>query len=154
MVYRKDGDIANVPGSAPGLADSLLREKPSQGVPSERNNHFRLYKLYLPVQVFATGLDFAWEWIPVVGRTTLHHVGDIDILALHADLSKELLQELPSGPNEWPPLLVFPKPGRLSYKHEVSRLRSLSRDSAGPIAGQLAVLTGVYLNGNVLKLGQ
>ena len=154
MVYGKDCNVSNVPCPSPGLADGLLREEPSQGVPSQGHDNLGPHKFNLAIQVFAARLNLTREWVSIVRRPTLHHVGDINVFALHTDLSKKLLQELASGPNEWPPLLVFPKPRRLSYEHNVRRLRTLSRNSARPSARQLAVLAGVYLGGNVLKLGQ
>src|SRR5690606_39390489 len=49
-------------------------------------------------QVALAGVDLLGTAVPIAGRRTLEDMGDVDLLAGHADLAEELAEEAPSSP--------------------------------------------------------
>jgi len=54
-----------------------------------------------------TAPDLIRLWIPILRRTTLDDVGDVDLVPLEVDGLKDLGQELSSSSNKWPSLNVL-----------------------------------------------
>jgi hypothetical protein len=53
------------------------------------------------------GPNFVWLWVPVLRRTALDDIGDIDLFSLKMDRLDDFGQELPCLSDKRPPLKVF-----------------------------------------------
>ena len=85
---------------------------------AKTENQFRFDQRDLFLKIRETGLDFVGLRLPVVRRTALEHVRNIDILPGKADGRKNLVEKLSGLSNERFPLGVFVGAGRLSHNHE------------------------------------
>ena len=80
----------------------------------------------MSVKIFAARGDFGGDRIPVVWRSALDHVGDVHLVPAHADTLEQILQKVPGGTNERPPLAIFMEPRPFADEHYFCGFRAFS----------------------------
>ena len=131
QVQGVPGDLRR-PGPAVHLGDACgVARQELGGEVAERADDLGPDDLDLPEQVRAAGLDLLRLRVAVVGRAALEDVGDVDLLARHADGREQLLEQLAGLAYERPALLVLVVAGRLSHEHQVGAGVSLAEHGLG-----------------------
>src|SRR5437773_9504556 len=114
-------------------------EERARGELAERDDHLRLDDFDLPEQERLAGLDFVLLGVPVLWRTTLDHIRNVDVIAREADRLDDFREELTGAADERDALDVFVMARRLADKHEVGRrIAHSEHDLLPPEAVQLA----------------
>src|SRR5262249_8146573 len=113
---RRDQDrtvpVRELPASQ--LRDALLRlEQQLCGEVAQRDDDARLDEVELALEIGAARLDLVGLRVAVAGRTALHDVGDVHLVAGEADAFDEAGQQLAGTADERDPLLVLLGAGAL-----------------------------------------
>lgn len=95
------------------LQQGLRREGP------EGHKQPRLYQGDLTDEVGLTVGDLILFGVAVIGGTAFNDIGDVDVLALHANRLDNSRQQLTGPSNERLPLEIFIPPRRLADKHQL-----------------------------------
>jgi hypothetical protein len=83
-------DWENVPSvgltqASPNAANGLTGQKARRRKPAQCNNQARVDQFDLAIEVFAASADFGRGGIPIIGRSTLDHIGNEHLVTGHAD---------------------------------------------------------------------
>ena len=115
----------------------------------------------LAVEERRAGFHLVALGLAILGRTALHHVRDVDVLALHAHRLDHLVEQLSGAPNEGLALGVFVRSRAFAHDHQLGAgiayaeddvLPSLVQDAARAIANVFA--DGAQFGGDVAKDGE
>jgi hypothetical protein len=98
--------------------------------------------LDLAVKVGPTCLDLVRLGITVLGRTALEHVAYVHVLAVQPDHPQQLVQESARSADEGFASSILVKPRRFADEHDVSVLRTSTRDGVAPGAVKGALGAG------------
>ena len=91
-----------------------------------------LMRLDLAEEERLAGGDFVGLGVPVLRRTALDDVGDVDVFAREADRLDHLRQQLAGAPDERDPLDVFIAARRLADEHEPRVRIADAKDDLAP----------------------
>lgn len=122
-----------------GSADALPGEEPRQRKASQGDDEFGIYQFDLPVQVFAASSNLRRQWLAVLWRAVLDHIGDEYLAAVQADGRQQLFQEFPSRTDKRPTLPVLLVTWTFPNKHEFGCGWPFSRDGIGGSLIQRAI---------------
>src|SRR5918993_4381695 len=102
------------------LRDRLLRSQQRLGREgTERYDHLRLDRFDLAEEEWLAAVDLVGFRVAVLGRTALHHVRDVDVIAREAHGFDHLGEQLPGPPDKGNALDVLVRPRRLADEHQV-----------------------------------
>ena len=124
---------------SPRPADALPRQKPGHGKTAQRNYQPRVEQFNLPIQILGARRNFARRRIPIVGRTALHHIRNVHLVAGHTDRLQQLLQKTARRPHKRPPLPIFLHPGAFPDQQQFGVIRPLAGHRLRPPLMQRAV---------------
>src|SRR5439155_17297899 len=119
----------------------LAREELRREV-AERRDELWLDELDLFEEMGLAGLDLIRHGVTVPGRPALDHVGDVDVLAGHADPAQELVEQLSRLADEREALLVLVEARRLADEHQVGLRVADPEDDLGPAFREPAARAG------------
>src|SRR5579859_7168381 len=111
-VIHSDTDTSiNSAGAAMNHADFLAAEELRHRVAAKRDDYVRVDGGYLAVEVVVARPNFARLRVAVIGRATLHHVGDKHIRTFEVDTCKQFIEKMPGWPNKRTALSIFIEAG-------------------------------------------
>ena len=105
----------------------LLRRYPTQG-----NDHARGYEFDLAVEKGTAGRRFVRLRIPVVRRSALDDVRDVDVLTAQIHGLDDPRQKLARGPHERQALPVLLRARALAHEHQIRLAVAIAEDDRLP----------------------
>ena len=106
--YQRDRNLAKGVRTSSKLAQALVRTEQDLGCETAHgDDDCRLDQIYLFVKEWAALADFLPEGIAIVRRSTLEHIGDINVFARKANAGKHRAQQGARSTDEWQALFVL-----------------------------------------------
>jgi hypothetical protein len=138
--------------------DSLPGKERAEGMRAEGDDQSRLYQIELTIEIHAARSHLVRSRSPIfersirlrVCRPVLHHIGNIDVLALQSRGREKLGEERAGRPDERAALLVFVTTRSLANQHDSSICGTFTGNSTMCVAVQVAALTGLDFVGELL----
>src|SRR5258708_786320 len=107
-------------------------QQPLPSVAAQQQDHGRTDELDLAVQVRRARGHLLGQGVAVAGGPAFDDVGDVDLVAVDADVAEQLVQQLPRRAHEQLNLEVLVLPGRLTNDHDPGVSAPNSRHRLGP----------------------
>ena len=111
--------------------------------PTQADDDLGLHQCCLPPQIADAGVLFHVQRVPVLGRTALYHVGDIDLGTVQMDDLQHIVQQLTGPAHKGDALLVLVLTGAFTDEHDLRRLTAVPKHHVGPGVRQRTAPTGV-----------
>ena len=129
----------------------LVPSKRLRGAASEADDHFGLDGRELAQQKRHAGGDFVFFRRAIFRRAALHHVGDVDVVALQAHGLDHLRQQLSGAADKGNALHVFVVPGPFADEDQLGVRIAHAEDDLVAVAVQLAARAVAQVGGDALE---